>query len=340
MAPPSVTVVIPTRNRLALLREAVASVQAQTLPDWQLIIVDDASNDGTWDWLTRLADARTMTLRLENHSERSSARNCGLAAARSEFVLFLDDDDRIGPRALQRMATALERRSDAIAAVGALTTFDDRGRRQRHSHTWFTFSRLVWPDVFLGWVPAQGQCMFRTRVIRACGGFNQRLDLQGLEDYELWLKIARLGPTLLVPFAVLEYRLHSGQYKVSDSDLVLHRLRHSVVRHTRGAEREAALRMLQSRASLARADRYYFEGSFRRALGAYFVAFKQSRAAFWSPIRGPGIATQMIKSAVGLLVGRSAALAVRNLRSFLRYALDRQPPAARDVRGDGRGSDR
>ncbi len=263
MASPTVTVVIPTRNRLALLREAVASVRAQTFADWQLIVVDDASDDGTWEWLTRLADARTRTLRLEHHSERSAARNCGLAAAGSEFVLFLDDDDRLRSRALQRLVTALRRRPGAIAAVGARTMFDDWGRRQRHSHPWFTFTRSVWPEVLLGWVPAPGQCVFFTQVVRACGGFNENFNLQGLEDYELWLKIARLGPIVLIPYAVLQYRVHSGQYKIPDSDSVIDTIRHSAIAETRGAERQAALKMLESSVSLMRAHGFYVSGPVR-----------------------------------------------------------------------------
>src|SRR5437879_843479 len=112
---PVVTVVIPTRNRLPLLQESVANVRAQTFTDWELIVVDDASEDGTWSWLSSLADSRIRVIRLARHSERSAARNRGLVEARGEFVLFLDDDDRLYPRALERLADALARHSDAVA---------------------------------------------------------------------------------------------------------------------------------------------------------------------------------------------------------------------------------
>src|SRR5947208_15659485 len=90
---PLVSAVIPTRNRLGFLQEAVESARRQTYANWELIVVDDASEDGTWVWLCSLNDLRIRTFRLEHRSERSIARNQGLSKARGEFALFLDDDD-------------------------------------------------------------------------------------------------------------------------------------------------------------------------------------------------------------------------------------------------------
>src|SRR5439155_19601878 len=104
------SVVIPTRNRLGFLQEAVESVRRQTYANWELIVVDDASEDGTWVWLCSLNDLRIRTFRLEHRSERSIARNQGLSKARGEFALFLDDDDLLHSRALKRLTKALHRR--------------------------------------------------------------------------------------------------------------------------------------------------------------------------------------------------------------------------------------
>lgn len=115
---PTVSVVIPTRNRRALLKEAVESVERQTLQHWELVIVDDASDDGTWAWLSSVADPRVRVIRQDAHAERSAARNRGLAEANGRFILFLDDDDRLFPKALERLARALERRPHVVASVG------------------------------------------------------------------------------------------------------------------------------------------------------------------------------------------------------------------------------
>jgi hypothetical protein len=85
---PRVTVVIPTRNRLRLLREAIESVERQSLSEWELVVVDDASEDDTPTWLEGQRNPRIRRVRLDEHSERSAARNRGLREARGETVLF------------------------------------------------------------------------------------------------------------------------------------------------------------------------------------------------------------------------------------------------------------
>ncbi len=92
MANELISIVTPTHNRCGWLKEMVASVFAQTIGSWELIIVDDASTDETWSWLQGLGDARVRKIRLAQHAERSKARNLGLQGAKGRLILFLDDD--------------------------------------------------------------------------------------------------------------------------------------------------------------------------------------------------------------------------------------------------------
>ena len=169
-----VTVVIPTRNRRPLLAEAVDSVARQAGVDWQLVVVDDCSTDDTPSYLNGLTDPRISAIRLAEHSERSAARNRGLAAASGECVVFLDDDDRLRPRALVTLVSALRNRPQAVAAMGARVAFDDQGHRRRARHP--RRRRLVdlWPVVIVGWgaLPGQGHTALRTDVLRAAGGWD------------------------------------------------------------------------------------------------------------------------------------------------------------------------
>src|ERR1700733_8923703 len=122
-----VSIIIPTRNRVAFLQQALASIQGQTYTNWETIIVDDASTDGTCEWLRGLRDSRVQIIHLEEHGERSAARNCGLARAKGEAVLFLDDDDCLEANALSRLSSELEKSPEAIACVGGRMFFDDSG---------------------------------------------------------------------------------------------------------------------------------------------------------------------------------------------------------------------
>jgi glycosyltransferase involved in cell wall biosynthesis len=102
-APPKVTVITPTADRLPLLKESVDSVLRQSLRSWELIVVDDASTDGTAEWLAGVSDSRIRVVTLSDRSERCAARNRAMEVARGRYVLHLDDDDRLRPRALERL---------------------------------------------------------------------------------------------------------------------------------------------------------------------------------------------------------------------------------------------
>src|SRR5262245_32073230 len=102
-ARPLVTIVLPTHNRAALMPRATRSVLAQTWKELELVIVDDASSDATPEILAELAatDPRVRIVRRDRSQTAGNPenpRNDGLAAARGEYVGFLDDDDRYQPR--------------------------------------------------------------------------------------------------------------------------------------------------------------------------------------------------------------------------------------------------
>lgn len=109
--PPLVTVYMPTKNRLALVRRAVDSVLAQTYRRLQLIVVDDASTDGTPDYLAALAgaDPRVAWIRNATSGGAPAARNSAIRAARGELVTGLDDDDWFDERRLEVMVAAWQR---------------------------------------------------------------------------------------------------------------------------------------------------------------------------------------------------------------------------------------
>jgi glycosyltransferase involved in cell wall biosynthesis len=307
---PQISVVIPTRNRLPLLRHAIDSVAGQSVPGWEVVVVDDASDDETWSWLERLNDRRVRPIRLDRHSERSVARNRGLREARGEFVLFLDDDDRLHSAALARLRRALARRPDAVAAVGANVRFDPTGRRERAPHPRFGFTRMIWRDVLLGWDSGSGQALFRADRVREAGGWSEELSYWELGD--LWFRVSRLGPVVFVPATVLELRLHPGQ---TPPNPPTRDPRRDLLALLPATERARAMRLVAARQLVQHGDDARFLHQHRSALGCYLRAVRTAPRLIRSPLTRHDLVGNMAREMARLAadwMGRRPSAAIRS----------------------------
>jgi glycosyltransferase involved in cell wall biosynthesis len=110
----TVSVVLPTHNRAALLPRAIDSVLAQTWPNWELIVVDDGSTDDTVSIVQRYQSAHPQRVVFvhQEHGGASTARNTGLARASGQWIAFLDSDDVFAPDKLARQVALFEARAD------------------------------------------------------------------------------------------------------------------------------------------------------------------------------------------------------------------------------------
>lgn len=107
MRKPLFSIIIPTRNRVALLSISIQSVLQQVCPDWELLLIDDGSSDDTAEVVAAFDDPRIRYI-YQEHRERSSARNRGIDLAEGQYLCFLDDDDRYDVQYLQSFKTYLE----------------------------------------------------------------------------------------------------------------------------------------------------------------------------------------------------------------------------------------
>lgn len=126
---PRVSVIMPTHNRVGYLPAAIASVQAQTYPLWELVIIDDASHDSTSELLATVDDPQIRVLRIP-HGGCCAARNAGLDAATGELIAYLDDDNLMHPAWLKSVVWAFEQRPDIDVLYGAFV-LDDVARVNR-----------------------------------------------------------------------------------------------------------------------------------------------------------------------------------------------------------------
>lgn len=127
--PPRLSVILPTFERPELLEKAWESLRGQTFADFEVLIVDDASRDGTPRKVAELAarDRRVRGLRLERNGGPGAARNFALAACRGELVALLDDDDQAVAERFARQVALLDRHPETDFTVSAIGWTDERG---------------------------------------------------------------------------------------------------------------------------------------------------------------------------------------------------------------------
>jgi hypothetical protein len=272
----SVTVLTATRNRRRYLSEAIATVREQSITDWEMIVIDDASTDDTPAFLQGLHDPRVSWLRAERQGGQSRAYNLGLAKARGRYVMFLDDDDLLRPDALERLSGALEAQPHAVSAAGACRIFHDDGDSVRPYRPARAHTRIMWREFLFGWWSNSGQNLHRTAVVREVGGFDPASG--PVHDRKLWLQLARRGPICVLPSVTMEYRQHATQVtKLSGIPPFREALWREFIEQLPPSQQSAGRRVRRSAELAERSRAARIERRFARALGL------QARACLTTP---------------------------------------------------------
>ena len=209
--PPRVSVVIATHNRAGLLPRAVASVLAQTWTDFELLIVDDGSTDGTPGAVARFADDRIRSFRHARNGGQSKALNTGIGHARGDYVAFLDDDDEWLPGKLAAQAALLDAAPSGVGLVYCWhDELDEDGRRIGTAR--LTLRGDIFEHVLALHVPASpSSWLVRGAAARSVGGFDE--GLHRAKDVEFVSRLCARGWHVdFVPqVALLKHRHGRGQ---------------------------------------------------------------------------------------------------------------------------------
>lgn len=202
-----VSAIITTFNRERFLDAAIRSVLAQTYREFELLVLDNSSSDGTAALVGRIRDPRLHYLR-HPPLTIAAARNLGVRTARGEFVAFLDDDDEWLPAKLERQIAAFRRASAAVGLIYAgFTRINERGvpigTHQPVLRGHILTALLGQRDAFTG---SASNPMMRTAAVQALGGFNEALATS--EDWELYLRLADQYEVEFVPEVLVRIRTH------------------------------------------------------------------------------------------------------------------------------------
>lgn len=193
-----ISAVIPTRNRAPLLERALATVFAQSRPPDEVIVIDDGSDDDTPALLANLrgtAPVPLLAIRRDNLGA-AAARNAGIAAASGDLLAFLDDDDQWLPDKLAKQAAALERNPEILVAHTREIWYRN-GRRVNQKKKHDPPGGDIFMQSLVMCVVGMSTVMARRELFERFGGFDESLPC--CEDYDLWLRVAKTEPFLLVP---------------------------------------------------------------------------------------------------------------------------------------------
>lgn len=189
---PLISVYIPTYNRLELLKRAVQSVQNQTYKNFEIIIVDDNSSDGTQDFLVGLAkvDSRIRYFFKDKNSGACVSRNIAINLAQGELITGLDDDDYFLPHRLEFFLDywVNKKREDSIA----LFTSNIKSEKSNHAKEHSLFSKKYFKKDDLLFANYVGNQIFtETKTLRQVSGFDESFCMW--QDLELWYRVGDLG---------------------------------------------------------------------------------------------------------------------------------------------------
>ena len=194
---PIVTVVVPLFNEERFISDTIASLKRQTVRNFKVIVVDDASTDRSAAVALKAigADRRFSVARHQRNSGLSASRNTGLRLADTPFITFLDGDDFLLSDSLEiRLREFSNWRDTGLAGVfcGMVSAPEDATIN-------FTPKSLAFSGKVRNFINSEGEAPFnahapllRTRVVRDAGGFDEKL-LRGCEDWDLWQRIMRRG---------------------------------------------------------------------------------------------------------------------------------------------------
>jgi glycosyltransferase involved in cell wall biosynthesis len=207
---PQVSVIIPTYNRAGLLATAIRSVLDQTFSDFDLVVVDDGSDDSIDEVVKAVNDERVRSIRHEQRRGGAAARNTGIRNTDGEFVAFLDDDDEWYPQKLARQVSLLRCSNSNVGAVYTGYEVVNRDTRKVCGRKVPMHRGDISSALLEGNAIGTTSCLLlRRSCFEGVGMFDE--SLPSFQDYDLWIRLSRAYYFDYTSECLLNYHVHSDK---------------------------------------------------------------------------------------------------------------------------------
>ncbi|MGH8676596.1 MAG: glycosyltransferase family 2 protein [Burkholderiales bacterium] len=230
---PAVTVLTPVFNGGRFLRSAIESVLRQTFADFELLVIDDGSTDGSADIVRSFSDPRIRLLQLPTNKGLVFAVNLGLREARAPLVARLDADDLAMPERLERQLAFLDA-NPPIAVVGSWVALIDETDRAFMTSKFPVAPQEIYRALLVQNCLNHSCATFRKAAVESVGGY-RALSAGHPEDYDLWLRLAERFELANLPEVLGCYRIHPAQ--ITQRNYVRQRAAGNTLRYAAAVER-------------------------------------------------------------------------------------------------------
>ena len=207
----SLDVLLPVKNGIPYIEEAIKSILDQTFSDFNLFVIDDGSSDETAAVVGKFADSDSRIRLIDFQGEGLiDALNNGLALSKSPLIARMDADDISMPMRFERQVSYLQAHPEVVVVGSWTKIINHEGNLLNTMEKYPTSPTELQRRLFSNENPlAHPTVMMRSDKIKALGGY--RKPLKAAEDYDLWLRVAETGKLANVPEPLLWYRIHPGQ---------------------------------------------------------------------------------------------------------------------------------
>jgi glycosyltransferase involved in cell wall biosynthesis len=217
---PTVSVILPSFDRLQFLRPTIESVFAQTFSDWELIIADDGSSEPTRAYLRALAsDARVTLAPLPHTGKPAAVRNVGVHMARGRYLAFIDSDDLWRPTKLEQQIAALRERPHCRWSYTAYRRVDEHDEvlAEEYGRIWAPCDGQIFEDVVTtrASIRTPSVVVAERELVLEVGAFDE--EQTSAEDYDLWMRLALNSEVALVDEPLVLVRIHADSHSSRDA---------------------------------------------------------------------------------------------------------------------------